>query len=40
MEHIKIVLDNYISSLQLQKIKVQFKGMSPVQYRTHIQTAA
>ncbi|PFF88884.1 hypothetical protein CN338_06510 [Bacillus cereus] len=39
MEHIKIVLDNYIVHYNRKKIKVQLKGMSPVQYRTHIQTA-
>jgi len=36
MKHIKIVLDNYIVHYNCKKIKVQLKGMSPVQYRTHI----
>ncbi|OOZ83540.1 transposase [Bacillus cereus] len=40
IEHIKIVLDNYTGHYNRKKIKVQLKGMSPVQYRTHIQTAA
>ncbi|PGB58557.1 hypothetical protein COM00_22850 [Bacillus toyonensis] len=40
IEHIKIVLDNYIGHYNRKKIKVQLKGMSPVQYRTHVQTAA
>jgi len=40
MEHIKIVLDKYNVHYNRKKIKVQLKGMSPVQYRTHIQTAA
>ncbi|HDR7600068.1 MULTISPECIES: IS3 family transposase [Bacillus] len=40
MEHIKIVLDKYNVHYNRKKIKVQSKGMSPVQYRTHIQTAA
>ncbi|HDR6255513.1 TPA: IS3 family transposase [Bacillus cereus] len=39
-EHIKIVLDNYIGHYNRKRIQVQLKGMSPVQYRTHIQTAA
>ncbi|MFK4415880.1 transposase InsO family protein [Bacillus sp. RC251] len=40
VKHIKILLDNYIVHYNRKKIKVQLKGMSPVQYRTHIQTAA
>ncbi|MFV8520847.1 MULTISPECIES: IS3 family transposase [Bacillus] len=40
MKQIKIVLDNYILHYNRKKIKVQLKGMSPVQYRTHIETAA
>ncbi|KAB2395358.1 IS3 family transposase [Bacillus cereus] len=40
IEHIKIVLDNYTGHYNRKKIKVQLKGMSPVQYRTHLQTAA
>lgn len=39
-EHIKIVLDNYIGHYNRKRIQVQLKGMSPVQYRTHIQIAA
>ncbi|WP_167519272.1 MULTISPECIES: IS3 family transposase [Bacillus] len=40
MKQIKIVLDNYRGHYNRKTIKVQLKGMSPVQYRTHIQTAA
>ncbi|PEL82624.1 hypothetical protein COL77_01375 [Bacillus wiedmannii] len=40
VKHIKILLNNYIVHYNRKKIKVQLKGMSPVQYRTHIQTAA
>ncbi|MDA2230884.1 MULTISPECIES: IS3 family transposase [Bacillus cereus group] len=40
MEHIKIVLDNYRGHYNRKRIQLQLKGMSPVQYRTHIQIAA
>ncbi|WP_141402331.1 IS3 family transposase, partial [Bacillus cereus] len=40
MEHFKIELDNYIHYYNHKRIKAKLKGMSPVQYRTHIQTAA
>ncbi|HDR8065369.1 hypothetical protein COA05_12005 [Bacillus thuringiensis] len=40
MKHIKIVLDNYLGHYNRKRIKVQLKGMSPVQYRTHIQMVA
>ncbi|QWH69666.1 hypothetical protein EXW41_28560 (plasmid) [Bacillus wiedmannii] len=40
MKHIKIVLGNYIVHYNRKKIKVLLKGMSPVQYQTHIQIAA
>ncbi|PFV83073.1 hypothetical protein COL05_08935 [Bacillus sp. AFS059628] len=36
MEHIKIVLDKYNVHYNRKKIKIKLKGMSPVQYRTHI----
>ncbi|OTY11312.1 hypothetical protein BK731_00615 [Bacillus thuringiensis serovar muju] len=39
-EHIKIVLDNYRGHYNRKRIQVQLKGMSPVQYRTHIQITA
>lgn len=40
MEHFKLELDNYIHYYNHKRIKAKLKGMSPVQYRTHIQTAA
>lgn len=40
MKHFKIVLDKYIGYYNHKRIKAQLKGMSPVQYWTHIQTEA
>ncbi len=39
-KHLKIELDNYIHYYNYKRIKAKLKGMSPVQYRTHIQIAA
>lgn len=40
MEHFKIELDNYIHYYNHKRIKAKLNGMSPVQYRTHIPSAA
>ncbi|MED3468705.1 IS3 family transposase [Bacillus sp. FSL K6-0268] len=40
MEHFKIELENYIHYYNHKRIKVKLNGMSPVQYRTHIQSVA
>lgn len=40
MEHFKLELDNYTHYYNHKGIQAKLKGMSPVQYRTHIQTAA
>ncbi|WP_090695859.1 IS3 family transposase [Bacillus sp. 166amftsu] len=40
MEHFKVELEDYIHYYNHKRIKVKLNGMSPVQYRTHIQSAA
>ena len=40
MEHFKIELDNYIHYYNHKRIKTNLNGMSPVQYRTRIPSAA
>ncbi len=40
IEHFKIELEKYITYFNTKRIKAKLKGMSPIQYRTHAQTAA
>jgi len=40
VEHFKIELEKYITYYNTKRIKAKLKGMSPIQYRTHAQTAA
>ncbi|PGE68929.1 hypothetical protein COM69_11720 [Bacillus toyonensis] len=40
MKHYKMESDNYIDFYNQKRIKAMLKGMSPVQYRTHIQIVA
>ncbi|HDR7687515.1 hypothetical protein COF67_19690 [Bacillus toyonensis] len=40
MKHYKMESDKYIDCYNHKRIKARLKGMSPVQYRTHIQKAA
>ncbi|MEC1159184.1 IS3 family transposase, partial [Cytobacillus horneckiae] len=40
VEHFKEELQKYINYYNTKRIKAKLKGMSPIQYRTHAQTAA
>lgn len=40
IEHFKLELEKYINYYNTKRIKAKLKGMSPIQYRTHAQTAA
>lgn len=40
VEQFKLELENYITYYNTKRIKAKLKGMSPIQYRTHAQTAA
>ena len=40
VEQFKIELEKYINYYNTKRIKAKLKGMSPIQYRTHAQTAA
>jgi len=40
VKHLKIELEKYITYYNTKRIKAKLKGMSPIQYRTHTQTAA
>ena len=39
VEHFKLELEKYIEYYNNKRIKAKLKGMSPVQYRTHVQAA-
>lgn len=40
VEHFKIELEKYITYYNTKRIKAKLKGISPIKYRTHAQTAA
>ncbi len=40
IEQFKRELEKYINYYNTKRIKAKLKGMSPIQYRTHVQTAA
>jgi len=40
VEHFKLELEKYIEYYNNKRIKAKLKGMSPIQYRTHTQSAA